>query len=227
MSRRVGVVVCLSTLGLLGVPLLAAVGTGVPVGVFLRDPVATLGGHPLTGLQSHVGVLIWWGAASICLFSVAVLRRPGERRLRAFAASYGVLSAVLALDDLFLLHEDLAPRYLGIHELAVVAAYGVAAVALTVAFRDVILRSEYRLLAAAVGFFAVSILTDQVIAKYWQSGWRIVVEDGLKLVGVVSWTAYFVGVCLRAVSGEQRAIEPPASEERAASRAGGGAVFAE
>ena len=39
---------------------LVTLRTGIDPSFFVRDPSSTLGGHPLTGMQSHLGVLAWW-----------------------------------------------------------------------------------------------------------------------------------------------------------------------
>ncbi|HEV2903876.1 MAG TPA: hypothetical protein VGW32_02460, partial [Pyrinomonadaceae bacterium] len=40
--------------------------TGVPLETFFRDPTFTLDGHPLTGVQSNLSVLVWCAAAATC-----------------------------------------------------------------------------------------------------------------------------------------------------------------
>jgi hypothetical protein len=190
-----------SALLLVAVPPLVSASADVPVGVLLRDPTTTLRGHPLTGLQSNIGVLIWWAGASVCLFCAVALRRAqGHGGLRSFLLWSGVITAVLAGDDLFLIHEELAPRYLQLDEKWVVATYGVAVAWYLVTFRSVILDSEYLLLLAALLFLGSSVLVDELVEHKWLSPWRIVVEDGLKLLGIVSWTAYLVSVSLRALA---------------------------
>lgn len=190
-----GVLAAISLLpaALLVLTIVASRRANVPLAVFSRDPAATFAGHPLTGVQSHLGVLVWWAGASIALFAAALLRHArGDRASSAFLVWSGVISAVLTLDDLFQFHEDLAPRHLGLHDKIVVFAYGVAVLAYLVRFRRAILRSAYPLLLAGLVLFGGSNVVDLVLQGRWLSEWRIFVEDGFKLYGIVSWTAYLV-----------------------------------
>jgi hypothetical protein len=194
------------TLLVIALPPLVSASADVPVAVLVRDPATTLGGHPLTGLQSHIGVLIWWGGASVCLFTAVVLwRMEGYTQARSFLLWSGIVTAVLAGDDLFLFHEELAPRYLNLDERFVFAAYGLAIACYLVAFRSIILKSEYWLLLVALLLFASSIVVDEIVEHKWLSPWRIVVEDGLKLLGIVSWTAFLSGESARALAVRPRA----------------------
>jgi len=190
----------------LGLTILVSASADVPVAVFLRDPAATLHAHPLTGLLSHLGVLVWWAAASVCLFCGAVLgRAQADQRLRSFLVWSGVITAVLATDDLFQIHEELAPRYLGLDDKAVLLAYGAAVVWYFVRFRAIILESEYALLLLALLFFGSSILVDMFLQDRWASPWRIGVEDGLKLLGIVGWSGYLILAAARALTASSAA----------------------
>ena len=172
---------------------------GIPFPDFFRDPTVTLGGHPLTGMLSHVGVLVWMAAAGICLFTGAVTYgRPADRSSTDFFLWAGVFSGVLLLDDLFLFHDDLATSYLGLDEKIVVGAYGVAAIVFIYQFRKRILDSDYLLLLVAGSFFGVSLGIDFLLAG-WNSSLRIAFEDGCKLFGIVSWSAYFIQQCFREI----------------------------
>jgi hypothetical protein len=165
----------------------------VPLAVFSRDPTATLGANPLTGVQSHVGVLVWWAAAGICIFAAAVAQRSGRGSMPVqFLVWSAAITAVLTLDDLFQVHEDLAVRYLGINDKVVVLAYGLAVLTYLVRFRRLILQTSYPLLVAGLGLFAGSNAVDLVLQDRWLSDWRIFVEDGLKLLGIACWSAYLI-----------------------------------
>jgi len=199
-----------STLVVVALPIVVSTNSNVPVAMFLRDPTTTLRGHPLTGVQSHLGVLVWWAAAAVCLFCATVLRRAqGDRRLRSFLIWSGVITAVLAADDLFVVHEELAPRYLGLDEKAILVAYVTAVGWYLLRFRAIILGSEYTLLLAALLLFGSSIAVDKLVGDRWASPWRIIIEDGLKLLGIVSWSAYLVRASARALTASFAASSSP------------------
>ena len=96
--RRI-VAILLTALGVLAVIATTSLVGGVPVPFMTRD-IAALGHlHPLAGVLSNLGILLWAATAAICLF-VAVTERgrlsaPVVRCL-LFA---GLLSAWLTLDE--------------------------------------------------------------------------------------------------------------------------------
>ena len=167
-----------------------------------------LDGYPLVGAISNVGVLLWWLAAGICLFTFSLARTLGfTRSVRVFLLTSGLLSALLAIDDLFLFHDDLATQLLGLRERHVMLAYLVLVGAWALLNMRVIRDSEWLILAIAAACFAGSIGSDYVTqvglsdADELGKGldWGLVIEDGLKFVGIAGWTAYFVRFSQRAV----------------------------
>jgi hypothetical protein len=195
---------------IIGLSLLLSATADVPIEVLVRDPTTTLRGHALTGLQSHLGVLVWWAAASICLFCGAILWRAATQpRLRSFLIWSGVITAVLAADDLFLFHEELAWQYLRLDERIILLAYGVVVAWYLLRFRMIILDSEYPLLLAAFLLLGSSIAMDQFVGDRWASSWRIVIEDGLKLLGIASWSGYLILASARALTPSSPAPSHP------------------
>jgi len=192
------------TLGALALVALLSVYSGVPVAFSLRDPTATLGAHPLTGVLSNVGVLVWCAAAGICFFTRAILpRAPGNDEMRSFLRWSGLLTTVLLLDDLFLFHESLAPDYLGLRQRLVFLSYGIATAWYLARFRRIVLGREVLVLLAALVFFTGSVFVD-ALQERWPSPWRILFEDGFKLLGIVSWSAYLIRTGARAASASVR-----------------------
>jgi hypothetical protein len=208
-------IVYVPALLLLAGTMLVCVGGGVPPAFFCRDPMAPLEGHPLTGAQSTVGVFVWCGAAAICLFSGATLRKAGDNKtLWHFFACSGALTLLLALDDFFLVHDDLAERYLRIGEKPVLLVYAALVGAYVISFRRTILRSDCPLLILAFLFFGLSLAVD-VMQGRWLSPWRIFAEDGCKLLGIVSWSGYLVRRCFQAMAASAPAGPRFAKEQSA------------
>lgn len=203
--RTMGPAVLAATFGpavlLLALTAAASAAMRLPLALFVRDPAATLGGNPLTGVQSHLGVLVWWAAAAVCFFGAAVLRRTRhDRPGTAFLVWSACITAVLTLDDLFQVHEDLAVRYFRLDDKIVVLAYGVAVMTYLVRYRRMILRSDYFLLAAGLALFAASNVVDVLLQDRWTSDARIFVEDGLKLLGIAGWSSYLIRTTFQLLS---------------------------
>ena len=185
---------------LVAATLVAVIG-GVDVGSIVRDPASVLDGHPLVGALSQLGVIIWWVTASVCLFSFLVALKWGAPRATlVFLLTSGLLTAWLAVDDQFLIHDDLASRYLGLRERHVMAVLLVLAAGWFLANLRVIRRTEWGLLAVSLGLLAASIATDLAVQTFADdlstigSGldWSLLLEDGLKFMGIVGWSAYLV-----------------------------------
>ena len=159
-----------------------------------RDMTAIAGIHPLTGVLSNLGVLLWCAAASICLFSALTIHHVASKDIFWFLFSSGLLSLYLLFDDLFQFHEDLASRYLGLDEKVVYAVLGLAVFGYLTAFRRVILRTEYVFLLLAVGFLSSSVVIDAILQPWmWRLGhWEFFFEDGAKWLGIAAWCSYYV-----------------------------------
>lgn len=181
----------------LGITILANQLAGIPFSFFSSDPVSTLNVHPLTGIQSILGILIWICTAGICLFTSAVLRsRKAAGPVFRFFLWSGIITLILAFDDLFLFHEDLVYRYLEIGQKTVFAIYVLLIGWYIFKFRQTIPHSDHLIFIFALAFLGLSEGMD-IIEHYWDSPWRIFFEDGFKLFGIVSWSIYLIRECFR------------------------------
>lgn len=191
-TRNIGLLLAsiyVPALALLGAAALAAHSLNIPFGNASRDLAAIAGTHPLAGFISNIGILLWCATATVCLCAAYVASRVGHARAARFLMYSGLFTAVLLIDDFFLVHEQLAPSYLGIPERAVIVLYGISMLVYALSFRAEIRRSEYWLLFSALSLFAVSVLLDMVDpgGKY-----HLFFEDGAKLLGLANWLAYYL-----------------------------------
>jgi hypothetical protein len=191
--------------------------TGVSLALFTRDPSAVytldladaktdLLIRPFIGVVSNVGVLLWTASATICLFGSAVLRHSLDKpRFSTFLLCAGLLTTLLTLDDFFLLHETVFPRILGLSETVLFVAYGGLVLGGVITFRKCILETEYLLLFISLGFFGLSLFVDalQKLIERTFGDWRILLEDGFKLLGIVGWLGYFSRCSFKAMRSRQ------------------------
>ncbi len=162
---------------------------GVPVQVLIEDPAFLLGGHPLTGMLSNLGVLLWAATAAVCGFtywSSASLQLPPL--LRAYVGLGGAITTALLLDDLFMLHEEVLPLTFGIDQKIVAGAYALGLPAYFWYFRSLLSR-RHVLLGASLLLLAFSLGYDQFMPPGGE--WRPVWEDGPKFLGIVAWFGHF------------------------------------
>ena len=140
-------------LGLLFFIAIVSAQYNIPVGKFTRDPTAILGGHPFTGVISNIGVLFLCSTSAICFFSSAIYRNHLGKMVLQFLIVSGMLTSLLLLDDLFMFHESIFPRYFRVDEKAVYLGYLVLISLYFLKFKGVIIKNEYLLLFMACGFF--------------------------------------------------------------------------
>jgi hypothetical protein len=161
----------------------------IPLSTLTRDMASIAHVHPLIGVVSNVGILLWSATAVICLFSSSLLRQQGRHAEARFLLWAGLMTLVLLVDDLFMVHEYIAPVHFHVNEKVVLASYAAAPGAYLLSHRRLILGANYLLLAAAMALFTVSMAVDIADGSGW---WRLA-EDGGKVLGIASWLGYHAG----------------------------------
>ena len=189
-----------ATAALLGLAALAAQAAGKPLGYLTREPVEAVSQSgeicsgaecSYAGLVSNVGVLIGCAGAVTCFLVAWILRSSGARGENVlFITALGALTSTLVLDDLFMLHEYVVPELVGGGEKVVLLAYLVAGAAFLARFRRALAATHAVMLFAAGGLFAASVAADKLLDHVH------LVEDGAKLFGLVTLTAYLVFTAL-------------------------------
>ncbi len=184
--------------GPVGLVATAAPRLDQPVGNLTRDPQGIFGVGWYFGFLSNVGVLLWWGTAVVCVLAGGIVWKLGARRKGQIAVAVGLLTAWLALDDLFLLHEDVLPRALLLPEELILVVYALVAVGVLWSVLALLQRDTRILLAAAVLLFFVSTVVD--FYGSWADTTLYFYEDALKFLGIVTWSVTFAFVSLRLLS---------------------------
>ena len=188
----------------LGAAVIARVYLDIPWRHMMGDPAAVTGSPFYVGFVSNVGALLWAAAASIFMFTSYVHRsRGGDAEWGRFLLCSGLFVGILGLDDLFMLHEEVFPKYLSIGQLLVVASYGGLAALYVTRFALVIERTAYPVLVAALAMLAVSVALDQIedlfsIALVGRGFW----EDAAKLLGIGTWLSYAIHTSAALLRGE-------------------------
>ncbi len=152
--------------------------------IYLRDPAAHFKFSPFAGLVSNLGVLATVSAAAICLFA-SFHTKADAPLLRAI----GFFGLMIAFDDLLMLHEDTLPNRLGVSEYFAYAVYGLSALIIAVRFRLQLAKAPLAGLFVAVVLLGLSVSLDAVTEF---SNRQTVIEDGLKFVGLIVWSVYWI-----------------------------------
>ena len=181
---------------------LAATLMKLPVSVFTMDIATISDHHPLTGILSNLGILLWCSCASVCLFSSLLLYRYKSKKLFFFLLASGFVTTLLLLDDLFLFHEVLGPGYIGVPERGVLASLAIVGCTYLIVFRHYILKTEYSHLSFSLACFAISLFVDETPLPI--NSLRFLIEDGFKFLGITLWCSYFLRTSFSSVVGAAR-----------------------
>ena len=175
--------------------------TRIPVRHLTKDTLVIVGEPFYFGLISNLGILLWCSCAAICiLVAIAIPQSRENRKICSFLLFSGILTSVLLIDDLFLLHEEVFPRYLRIPENIVFLTYAIIIFLYLLKFMRVILKTEFFFLLLAFIFLGSSMFFDKNIISLPQSWLEneglLLLEDGAKFLGILSWLTYFSQLCL-------------------------------
>lgn len=180
------------------------VSDDVSLTLFMRD-VVTTGRLPFyAGFVSQVEAILWSASLAVCLLTLSVVRRQADYFAGStrFLRQAGILTGLLLVDDIFLFHGEIAPKFLNINKQIVFAGYLVIAVMIVSSNWKEILSSEYLILLLALGMFSASISFD-ALSKLTVGLPRIIgqftffFEDGIKFAGTATWLTYFVRYSLQ------------------------------
>ncbi len=177
-----------------GLVWLTARALGRPFSYFSREPASAVAEAWYAGFLSNVGILLWTVAATASLLAWWSRRGRPETGSNLLLWA-GLLTTCELVDDFFLLHDAFYPM-LGIPEEAVAAMYGLATVALVVFFRTRLAGPGLVAVGVTLALFAASFGLDQV----WSGNHLL--EDGLKFLGIVTWTLYFVVLSAAELTGQ-------------------------
>ena len=182
---------------LLFIASLISVQRNIPIANITRS-LAITGGHPLLGVISNIGAILWSSSAAFCCLSHGLLKKRKDLRGELeFVMFGGFISTILLFDDLLMLHEQIFPNYIGVSERVTFFLYGLLIVLYLIRFSKLILKTEFIYLVFALFFFALSVMIDLMPDSILPMHYLF--EDGTKLLGIVSWASYQYSICFRQI----------------------------
>ena len=209
--RRGLVVIAVNVVAIVVVLALVLVSMRMDIGftIFTDDP-AEGERRWYAGVLSDIGVAGWFVAAFGAI-ATATSHRTNGRALSFFAAM-AVVSIWLGLDDLYLLHEDVLPRNVGVPEAVSLLVYPVVVAAIVFVFLDVVRRHDGWILIVAAVYLVGSLTTNTVGVGLLASASA---EAAAKFLGIVNWSLFFVSAstCGRCSTAPRRRIERRQIEE--------------
>lgn len=178
----------------------------VPAQILTRDIFITTQAPVYTGLISNIGILNWCISCVICVFTWFLIKpnNSHEKKVKAFIAWSGLICFSMMVDDFFMLHETVIPTYIGIPEKLIVLAELAWVIFHLFYFKKIILKATpFKILGLSLLWFVISLSVDilplNVTYTGYQSNLIFILEDGSKLMGIVTWCFYFCTVCYQQI----------------------------
>lgn len=187
----------------------------------MSDPYLELDVPLHFGLFSNMSAFLWCAAMTTCFFAANFL--AGRQRQFLFAS--GVLSLILLVDDFYMIHEFVFPNYLGISQNMVFLILIILFLIYAFRFRDNLLDTPYLQLILALGFLGSAAIMDnqtflsiisQIFPFLSQNtiiGVIGAVEEGVEILGIIGWAAYYIQVSARSVQEATRLNDSESSSQ--------------
>ena len=163
------------------------INSGFSIVEILRDPAQQTGLSSLLGFVSNIGVWLWVSSATVCFFSLVSSRFSNPRGPLEIVLILGLLSLLLAVDDLFMLHD----RH--VHQKGIYWLYALCCLSLLLRhFWRIMEIDGFSFLFAGL-LLAMSIYIDTHQRKIpMEYAHHQLIEEGLKFVGAAIWL-FFCG----------------------------------
>jgi hypothetical protein len=154
-----------------------------------RDTATILNGPAYTGALSNFGIILWSATAAIMLFSaVHLYQNTVQRRAALMTLLFGLLTTMLCFDDTYQFHEKAFSGIIYVPEELIYLFYLTCIVVIATVCRAVVITTPYIVGLAAMTFFAISILIDELNLPSGKHD--AFIEDSFKFVGIALWTVY-------------------------------------
>jgi len=159
----------------------------------VRDLAQTCG-YPIgVGMVSNIGILLWASSAAITLF--VSTSKFAEKEVSKLLLMGGIFSAVLCVDDFFLLHD----RYLGPDFLNI--TYLSMTIFMLIKFWKVLLKIGLSPLIISLFFLGLSVFFDSIVQQFYSNRYDLIqlYEELFKFLGIACWLNFWCHASLYSI----------------------------
>ena len=151
----------------------------------VRDLALTCGYHIGVGMISNIGILLWASSGAITLF--VSISKLAEREIAKLLLMGGIFSAILCIDDFFLLHD----RYLGPDFLNI--TYLTMTILMLIKFWKVLLKIKILPLIISLLFLSLSVFLDSILQQLLSENYELIqlYEEFFKFLGIACWLNFW------------------------------------
>jgi hypothetical protein len=189
------IIIFAATLVVLSVVIMVGLQYNIQLNHFTRDPAQIMNAPFYIGLFSNIGILLWCASVVVCFFTRPFIpKNEANRSVRLFLFFSGLVTMMLMSDDLFLIHEEVFPAYLGMPEKGVFVIYSNILLLYAILFRDIIFKTDYLILGLAFFLIGGSTFIKRIPMPIPEDTF---LEDAVKLFGIICWFTYFLRLGFR------------------------------
>ncbi|WP_168157429.1 hypothetical protein [Erythrobacter sp. QSSC1-22B] len=164
-----------------------SLATSTPLKLLLQDPNHTANNPWYFGFIEFASVLILIAAGAVAIFSASLTKGPCKR----FLYVGGFITVALAIDDAYMLHEEISERSFYI-------AYGILIPLFFIWNRKFVFDGPLLIIFLSGFMLALAVLIDT--ANDWGYFGPSEPENLLELFGFFLWSAYFFSVSRMSIS---------------------------
>ena len=151
----------------------------------VRDLAQTCG-YPIgVGMISNIGILLWASSGAITLF--VSISKLAEREIAKLLLMGGIFSAILCVDDFFLLHD----RYVGPDFLNI--TYLSMTILMLIKFWKVLLKIGLLPIIISLLFLSLSVFFDSILQQLLSKNYELIqlYEEFFKFLGIACWLNFW------------------------------------
>jgi len=160
----------------------------------VRDLAQTCG-YPIgVGMISNIGILLWASSGAITLF--VSISKLAEREIAKLLLMGGIFSAILCVDDFFLLHD----RYVGPDFLNI--TYLSMTILMLIKFWKVLLKIGLLPIIISLLFLSSSVFFDSILQKLLSENYELIqlYEEFFKFLGIACWLNFWCNASVYSIN---------------------------
>ena len=160
----------------------------------VRDLAQTCG-YPIgVGMISNIGILLWASSAAITLF--VSISKLAEREIAKLLLMGGIFSAILCVDDFFLLHD----RYIGPDFLNI--TYLSMTILMLIKFWKILLNIGLLPIIISLLFLSLSVSFDSILQQLLSENYELIqlYEELFKFLGIGCWLNFWCNASLYSIN---------------------------
>tara|TARA_B100001989_G_C24538099_1_gene465713 strand:+ start:100 stop:708 length:609 start_codon:yes stop_codon:yes gene_type:complete len=160
----------------------------------VRDLAQTCG-YPIgVGMISNIGILLWASSGAITLF--VSISKLAEREIAKLLLMGGIFSAILCVDDFFLLHD----RYVGPDFLNI--TYLSMTILMLIKFWKVLLKIGLLPIIISLLFLSSSVFFDSILQQLLSENYGLIqlYEEFFKFLGIACWLNFWCNASVYSIN---------------------------